>query len=310
MKDGQSQSTCPRIRLDYCTITDKSQEEASDDAAVDGDADAAKLDAAGYDDKPDDKDVEGQSITVLVMQEISNRSVWAYGVESKGASESWVIEQIVEDLDTVGLRNDKVVVKSDQEPSVQEVSRAIARARAADYGTAIEASSVGDSNSNASIERAIQDVEGQIRTLRSALEERVNAKIHIKAQVVDWMVRHAACLISRCRVRHDGWTAMQSIKCRQPISKIAEFGEVVHFKIPKTQAMPGKYEDRWSEGLWLGFEMRTAEHLVGTDVGVLRVNAVMGWPPLILAMHSTCESSTFHLSTRPRQGMRAQSRRP
>ena len=70
--------------------------------------------------------------------------MWAYQVENKGASEVWVIDQIVEDLDTIGLPNDRVVVKSDPEPSAQEVLRAIAHSRATDYGTAIEASAVGE----------------------------------------------------------------------------------------------------------------------------------------------------------------------
>ena len=62
-----------------------------------------------------------QSTTILVVQESESRSVWAYEVQHKGASETWVIEQIVEDLDTIGLRNDRIVIKSDQEPSATEV---------------------------------------------------------------------------------------------------------------------------------------------------------------------------------------------
>ena len=117
------------------------------------------------------------------------------------------MDQIAEDLDTVGLRNDRVVIKSDEEPAIQELARAVARSRESDYGTAIEASAVGESNTNASVERAIQDVEAQVRTLRSALEERIAAKIHIKARMVGWMIRHAACLITRCRIRPCGKTS-------------------------------------------------------------------------------------------------------
>ena len=135
------------------------------------------------------------------------------GVQSpkQGASEAWAIDQIVEDLDTVGLRNDRIVVKSDQEASAQEVSRAIARSRETDYGTAIEASAVGESDTNASVERAIQDVQAQVRTLRSALEERIATRVRVNATIVNWMIRHAACLISRCRVRADGRTA--TLRC-------------------------------------------------------------------------------------------------
>ena len=28
-------------------------------------------------------------------------------------------------------------------------------------------------------------------------------------------------------------------------------------RIPKTTFMPGKFEDLWSEGVWLGFDMRS-----------------------------------------------------
>ena len=109
-------------------------------------------------------------MTVLVMQESECRSVWAYAVEHKGSSEPWVVDQIAEDLDTVGLRNDRIIIKSDQETSANDIAREVSKCRASTYGTAVENSAVGDSNSNGTIERAIQDVEAQCRTMRSALE--------------------------------------------------------------------------------------------------------------------------------------------
>ena len=57
-----------------------------------------------------------------------------------------------------------------------------------------------------------------------------------------------------------------------------EFEEVVHFKIPNTKLMPGKFEDRWDEGLWLGFDMRSGENLIGTSVGVFKVATVQRKP--------------------------------
>jgi hypothetical protein len=148
----------------------------------------------------------GPSQTVLVMQESLCRSVWAYAVEHKGSSEAWVIDQIAEDLDTVGLRNDRIIVKSDQETSANDIAREIAKCRASEYGTALDNSHVGDSNTNGTIERAIQDVEGQVRTLRSALEQRLSAPVRLSSPIVPWLIRHAACLITRCRVRPSGRT--------------------------------------------------------------------------------------------------------
>ena len=52
------------------------------------------------------------------------------------------------------------------------------------------------------------------------------------------------------------------VKGRRSNARLAEFGEVVHFKIPNTKRTPGKFEDLLDEGLWLGFEMWSGEHLM------------------------------------------------
>ena len=53
------------------------------------------------------------SMRVLVMQESPCKSVWAYAVQSNGGSQDWAVQQICDDLETVGLKNDRIVVKSD-----------------------------------------------------------------------------------------------------------------------------------------------------------------------------------------------------
>ena len=169
------------------------------------------------------------------MQESECRSVWSYAVESKGASEAWVVGQVCEDLETVGLQNDRVIAKSDNEPSVVELAKEIARQREGKFGTALDNSAVGDSDSNGIIERAIQDVEGQCRTMRSALEARVGTKVSLRSPIAPWLIRHAGYLITRCRIRPNGRTAFQAMKGRRSNGKLAEFGEVVHFLIPKTK---------------------------------------------------------------------------
>ena len=41
------------------------------------------------------------------MQESLCRSVRAYAVDRKGAAESWVVDQIAEDINTIGLKNER-----------------------------------------------------------------------------------------------------------------------------------------------------------------------------------------------------------
>ena len=54
----------------------------------------------------------GSSITVAVMQESLCKSVWAYAVDTKGSMEEWMVQQAIEDLETVGLKNERLVLKS------------------------------------------------------------------------------------------------------------------------------------------------------------------------------------------------------
>ena len=54
------------------------------------------------------------SMTVLMMQETMCGSVWSYAVESKGAADTWVAEQIADDLGTVGMAQERIILKSDQ----------------------------------------------------------------------------------------------------------------------------------------------------------------------------------------------------
>ena len=260
-----------RVRMDYAKLTERDDE---DDTA---EAESGEVEGeAGVADEADDSN--DHSRTMLVMQESQCGSVWSYGVDSKGASEAWVIDQVCEDLETVGMKNERVIVKTDQENSAAEVAREVAKVRSTEFGTAVDHSAVGESNSNGTIERAIQDVEGQCRTLRKALEDRVQAKIPLKHPITPWLIRHTGYLITRCRVRPSGRTAFQLMKGRRANSKLFELGENVHFKIPKTPDMPGKYDDQWSEGIWLGSDVRSGEHLIGKESGVFRVYTVRPMP--------------------------------
>ena len=82
VKGEFADSTVVRVALDYCFF----QEGVTSKTTEHEDSTRAKT-----------------SMTVLVMLETLCHSVWGYAVEPKGASEEWVVEQIVEDLETVGL---------------------------------------------------------------------------------------------------------------------------------------------------------------------------------------------------------------
>ena len=68
------------------------------------------------------------------------------------------------------------------------------------------------------------------------------------------------------------------MKGRRSNAKLAEFGEIVHFKIPKTNSMPGKFEDVWEDGVWIGCDMRSGENLIGMKNGVFRASTIRRKP--------------------------------
>ena len=252
MQGDLAESDVVRVSMDYCYLTEGVSSEATEHI----------------------ESVKSTiSMTVLVMVETLCRSVWAYAVNQKGTADAWVAEQIAEDLEVVGLTGERIIVKTDQENSIVSLQRAVAAARAG-HGTALENSRVGDSNSNGRAERAIQDVKGLIRTLRSALEANIDEKVHLEDPVIPWLVRHAGHIITMSWVRKNGRTAYQMMKGRRSSAKIVNFAETVMFKIPKTQSRVGEFEDRWDEGVWVGFLMRSGEHLVATPSGVSKMSTI------------------------------------
>ena len=118
----------PRVIVDYCFLTDNEPGRTSEQV-----------------------ESEEESLTALVMKETLCGSVWAYALKSKSVGEDpWVTDQLVDDLCTIGLARERLVVKSDQEASIVEMQLEIAKKRGfADYGvgTGIENSKGGDSDS-------------------------------------------------------------------------------------------------------------------------------------------------------------------
>ena len=215
------------------------------------------------------------SMTIMVLIETLCSSVWAYALDSKGSETlDWLSRQVVQDIETVGLSQERIIMKSDQEASMVQLQKEVARQRS-DFGTAIENSKVGDSNSNGKIERTIREVKGLIRTMRSALEENIKEKIRLDSPIVPWLIRHVGYIVTRCRIGEDGKTAMQRIKGRKVNVPWVGFGEMILFKLPKVQHMPGDFHDRFESGIWLGCTIRSGEHLVGTSRGVYKVSSVL-----------------------------------
>ena len=77
-----------------------------------------------------------------------------------------------------------------------------------DFDGAMEDESpVGESASNGLVERAIQDAQAQMRTLKLALEYRYQNRIEDSHPILPWLVKHASMIINIARQGEDGRTA-------------------------------------------------------------------------------------------------------
>ena len=76
----------------------------------------------------------------------------------------------------------------------------------------IENSPVGSSKSNGIVERAIQSVQGVIRTIRSDIEGRWRVKIDATHSIWPWIAEHAGFSLTRFEVGRDGTTAYERLK--------------------------------------------------------------------------------------------------
>lgn len=159
------------------------------------------------------KDEPGQAKPCLVIREAESRMSLAVMVPSKGRS-TYVAERAVAFLEEIGCMNGDVIVKSDQEASIKALVEQIGRVRST-RGSGkwiVEHSPVGASQSNGIIERAVQSMQGQLRTLKLALEKRWGADIPTEHPIIAWAVEYGSLLLNRFEVGHDGKTSYERLK--------------------------------------------------------------------------------------------------
>ena len=150
-------------------------------------------------------------------------------VVPKKSSGEFIAKRVVAFMREIGCEMNAVTLKSDNEPALMAVMDGIARVRASRGAqrTSMENSPVHSSKSNGVIERGVQTVQGMVRTLRSALEEKWQVTLDVEHAVWTWLIEYAAWLVNRAEVGHDGKTPYERIKGKRARLPGMEFGEGV-----------------------------------------------------------------------------------
>ena len=114
---------------------------------------------------------------VLVMRDHASRLSFSEVFPVKGTKHAYCVKQVCANIETLG--HSKFILRSDQEPAILDLcSSVIQDCKSKGIDVLKEHSPVGESQSNGVVERAIQDVEGLVRTLKDDLESRYIQRYH------------------------------------------------------------------------------------------------------------------------------------
>jgi hypothetical protein len=210
---------------------------------------------------------EGRGMPMIVIHDSKSKYVAAEIVPEKGVSE-YAVRRVAQIGNRRGYR--RVIIKSDQEASIVALKGAVKREL--ELEVSFEESPVGEHQSNGAVENAIKRVQGQIRTVRDALESRIGERVKGGDNVFTWLVRNAAASMNRYQVGSDGRTAHERLRGRRFRRDVAEFGESVLY-IRAESVGKDKYNSRWEEGVFLGVREESGEIIVGTKEGVIKARA-------------------------------------
>ena len=163
---------------------------------------------------------------VLVMHDGVAKSILDRLVPGKGVdfpSLEKVAKMIVQDWDTLGYH--RVVFRSDNEPSILSLLRAVKLAWTGDVVQ--ETSAAGDPQSNGAAESLVNVVIGHVRSIKLAVESASGVEVPADHDLLTWLVPYATSMHRRFVLGRDGKTAFERNVGRRAVPPLAQFGERV-----------------------------------------------------------------------------------
>ena len=211
-------------------------------------------------------------LKVLVGADDVYNTVFCIPCARKGPSDASQVKSLAAAIRALGL--ERVNVQSDPEPSVMAVVRA---ACALVAGATPRSSPVNSKGSNGRAERALQAVQGLLRTLGAHLERKAGVTLSSDMDLTTWAARHAAWLISRFAPQTaDKLTAYERQHQRAYHSPVLAFGELVLWK--QAASHVAKLSSAWGYGCWVGRSAGSDAHIVGTKQGTVVCRTVKRMP--------------------------------
>jgi hypothetical protein len=221
---------------------------------------------------------EESTLPIIVHRVHGTKWVSASVVPSKGP-EAYAVKVVTDSIKRLGYK--RFLYKSDQEPALLALKAAAMTELGDAFNIKPELAQLhdqgGGSQSNAHVERAVQEVGGQTRSLKDALEFRYGP-VDSKSDILPWLVMYSAALLSKFQLGVDGKTAFQREYGKECKQVLPVFGECVHFMPLGKRGKLMKLLPRWTEGIYLGTREGSNELYIGTEKGVCRAVSVKQQP--------------------------------
>ena len=218
----------------------------------------------------------GHKWTVLVGRERDTKMIMATTIPSKGGIGRFATDKCCEFMEENGDKVNKVIVKTDQEPSIAYLIKDLV-GRREEGQTIVEEAPVESKGSNGIVERTVQEVEGILRGIYLGLQDRLGRKVSTRERIVAFIPDYAAYLVSRLKKGEDGRVAYERCKGKKPSVMGVEFGEKLLFKKRKGQKME-KMNERWQRGIFVGVRRRSNEPMIATKLGAVMARSIKRIP--------------------------------
>ena len=101
----------------------------------------------------------------------------------KGSTENFAARRAVELMNACGDKDMDIIIKTDQEPAIEYLVDDISKNRTG-AKTIAEKAPTRSSGSNGIVERAVQSIEGYMRSLKSQLDERYMTRISAEHPII------------------------------------------------------------------------------------------------------------------------------